>query len=453
MSHSIWQPLSRFYGCLWHTAAEFQPPPGDTAKVAPVIEVGAFDLQLTYSSFRASRDPIGLIQWFPGLLSHVLLITILAFSLLAQPATASEKDQKEKYLKILQSKIAKLQQTIEVKEDSKSRYTKQLKKIENVVAKINRKIRSLNKKIVDKQSDLKTLRTSRKKHQRQLSQQNDLLAKQVYTAFTLGRQEKVKLLFSQKNPAELQRNLVYYQYFSNARADLIAKVKSNIDKILEAEADIKRARQYLSESHLLLKTQKIQLDKDSVKRKRIISSLDKQLRKQGGNLSRLEDEADQLQSLIGSIQDILIQAPEPELERKPFSTLKGLLAWPLKGEIKRLFGRQKTAADLRWQGVIIYAPAGNHVKAVARGRIAFADWLRGMGNLIIIDHGNSYLSLYGHNESLFKSAGEWVESGDIISSIGNSGGQQKTGLYFEIRKKGKPQNPTKWCKASNLFAS
>lgn len=453
MSHSIWQLPGRFYGCLWHIAAEFQPSPGNTAKVAPVSEVSAFDLHPGSSGFRASRDPIGLIQRFPGLLSHVLLITILAFSLLTQPATASEKDQKEKYLKILQSKIAKLQQTIEVKQDSKSRYTKQLKKIENVVAKINRKIRNLNKKIADKQSELKTLRTSRKKHQQQLSQQNDLLARQVYTAFTLGRQEKVKLLFSQKNPAVLQRNLVYYQYFSNARADLIAKVKSNIDKILEAEADIKRARQYLSESHLLLKTQKIQLDKDSVKRKRIISSLDKQLRKQGGYLSRLEDEADQLQNLIGSIQDILIHAPEPELERKPFSRLKGLLAWPVKGEIKRLFGRQKTASDLRWQGVIIYAPAGNYVKAISRGRIAFADWLRGMGNLIIIDHGNSYLSLYAHNESLFKSAGEWVESGDIISSIGNSGGQQKPGLYFEIRKKGKPQNPTKWCKASNLFAS
>jgi septal ring factor EnvC (AmiA/AmiB activator) len=125
----------------------------------------------------------------------------------------------------------------------------------------------------------------------------------------------------------------------------------------------------------------------------------------------------------------------------------------VQGNIKKLFGRQKPLSDLRWQGIMIYAPAGNHVRAVSRGRIAFADWLRGLGNLVIIDHGNSYLSLYGHNESLFKSAGEWVESGDIISSIGSSGGQQKPGLYFEIRKKGKPQNPTRWCKAGNQFAS
>ncbi|MHC4222080.1 MAG: murein hydrolase activator EnvC family protein [Planctomycetota bacterium] len=390
---------------------------------------------------------------FINLLARILVTCILAFSLIASPATASEKDQIEKDLKILQSKIAKLQRTIDVKEDSKSRYTRQLKKIETVVAKVNRKTRDLKKKISASQSELKKLRKTRNNHQRQLSHENDILAKQVYTAFTLGRQEKVKLLFSQKNPAALQRNLVYYQYFSNARAELITKVKSSIDKILAAEAGIKKASLDLQKNHQLLKEQKAQLEKDSAKRRAIISSLDKQLKKQGGNLTRLEDEAIQLQNLIGSIQEILIETPEPKFERKPFSQLRGQLAWPVKGKIKKLFGRQKPLSDLRWQGIMIYAPAGSHVRAVSRGRIAFANWLRGFGNLIIIDHGNSYLSLYGHNESLFKSAREWVESGDIISSIGNSGGQKNPGLYFEIREKGKPQNPTKWCKTSNLFTS
>ena len=386
-------------------------------------------------------------------LSRTLVTAIIAVGLLAMPVTAAEKDQKAKDLKVLQTKIAKLKNTIDVKEDSKSRYTKQLKKIENDVAFISRKIRKSKKKIEKNQAELKKLQKSRNKHQQQLSQENDILAKQVYTAFTVGRQEKVKLLFSQKNPEVLQRNLIYYQYFSNARADLITRVKNSIDKILEAETGIKEARQNLEKSHRLLKTQKAQLDKDSAKRKSIISSLDKQLKKQGGRLTRLEDEAIQLQNLIGSIQDILIETPEPELERKPFAKLRGQLAWPIQGKIEKLFGRQKPLSDLRWQGIMIYAPAGKHVKAVSRGRIAFADWLRGLGNLIIIDHGNSYLSLYGHNESLFKSAGEWVESGEIISSIGSSGGQQKPGLYFEIRKKGNPQNPTKWCKTGNQFAS
>ena len=182
-------------------------------------------------------------------------------------------------------------------------------------------------------------------------------------------------------------------------------------------------------------------------------SLDKQLKKQGGSLSRLKDEATQLQNLIKSIEKIFAEAPEADISKKTFAALKGKLAWPLKGKLRRLFGHTKPLSDLRWQGVRIDAANGSHVMAVSHGRVAFSDWLRGLGNLIIIDHGNSYLSLYGHNESLFKAAGEWVEAGDVISSVGSSGGQQKAGLYFEIRKKGKPQNPTRWCKSSNHFGA
>ncbi|TNF90792.1 MAG: hypothetical protein EP300_02135, partial [Gammaproteobacteria bacterium] len=347
----------------------------------------------------------------------------------------------------------KLKKAIDVKEDSKSQYIKQLKSIERKIGKLNQKIRGIDKKIVAKKSELAKLRDIRLQHQRQLSRENDYLAEQVYAAFTLGREEKVKLLFSQQDPQMLQRNLVYYQYFSNARVDLINEVQDSIDKIIQTENLIQQAREELEQNQELLNREKQQLDQDRGKRKSIIASLDKQLKKQGGNLSRLEDEAVQLQNLIDSIQEIFDAAPENEISRKAFAELKGKLAWPVKGKLKKLFGRNKPLSNLRWQGVMIEAPGGSQVQAVSHGRVAFADWLRGMGNLIIIDHGNSYLSLYGHNESLFKTAGEWVETGDVISIIGNSGGQKKPGLYFEIRKKGRPQNPTGWCKSSNKFAS
>ena len=174
---------------------------------------------------------------------------------------------------------------------------------------------------------------------------------------------------------------------------------------------------------------------------------------QGGSLVNLKDDALQLQNLINSIEEIFVDAPVPGFSRQTFAELKGKLAWPVKGKLRKLYGRHKPLSNLRWQGIVIEAPIGRQIRAVSHGRVAFADWLRGLGNLIIIDHGNSYLSLYGHNESLFKSAGEWVESGDVIASIGNSGGQKANGLYFEIRKKGKPQNPTGWCKAGNRFSS
>ena len=383
-----------------------------------------------------------------------LLLTMLVAGLVIGPfAIAADKATSEKQLKSVLRKIDKLKQAIDVKEDSKSQYIKQLKSIEGDIGKLGQKIRVLGKEIGSKKSELKSLRATRLEHQRKLSRENEYLAEQVYAAFTLGRQEKVKLLFSQQDPQKLQRNLVYYQYFSNARVDLINAGQGSIDKIIETEQLIQQAQLDLEKNQQALNEQKKQFDQDLGKRKIIIGSLDKQLKKQGGNLSRLEDEAAQLQNLIKSIEKLFADAPESEISRKSFAKLKGKLAWPLKGKLRKLFGRTKPQSDLRWQGVKIEAASGNHVMAVSHGRVAFADWLRGLGNLIIIDHGNSYLSLYGHNESLFKTAGEWVEAGDVISSVGSSGGEQKAGLYFEIRKKGKPQNPTRWCKSSNHFGS
>jgi len=383
----------------------------------------------------------------------VAWLVLFASLVVAPLSSADDKSVKEKQLNTLLHKIDKLKQAIDVKEDSKSRYIKQLKTIERNIGNVNLKIRQTGDQIKTKKADLAALRATRLEHQRSLSRENEYLAEQVYSAFTLGHQEKVKLLFSQQQPQTLQRNLVYYQYFSNARVALINSVKTSIDKILETESLIRQAQNDLQKNQQALATQRQQLKKDLGKRKTIVASLDKQLKSQGGSLTRLEDEATQLQNLIKSIQEIFNEAPEVEISRQAFARLKGKLAWPVKGKVKRLYGRNKPLSNLRWQGVVIEAQSGSQVMAVSHGRVAFADWLRGLGNLIIIDHGNSYLSLYGHNESLFKAAGEWVEAGEVISSIGSSGGQNTPGLYFEIRKKGKPQNPTGWCKSGNSFAS
>jgi septal ring factor EnvC (AmiA/AmiB activator) len=389
---------------------------------------------------------------------HLRLRSLAVFTLLACLAAAplsavDNKAVKEKQLKTLLHKIDKVKQAIDVKEDSKSRYITQLKKIEKNVGKVNLKIRKIDDQIKHRKTELAALRATRLEHQRRLSRENEYLAEQVYSAFTLGHQEKVKLLFSQQKPQTLQRNLVYYQYFSNARVALINTVQTSIDKILETESLIRLAQNDLQKNQQALAAQREQLKKDLGKRRTIIASLDKQLKSQGGSLTRLEDEATQLQKLIKSIEEIFNEAPDVEISRQAFARLKGKLAWPVEGKVRRLFGHNKPLSNLRWQGVIIEANSGSQVMAVSHGRVAFADWLRGLGNLIIIDHGNSYLSLYGHNESLFKGAGEWVEAGEVISSIGSSGGQKTPGLYFEIRKKGKPQNPTRWCKASNSFTS
>jgi septal ring factor EnvC (AmiA/AmiB activator) len=383
----------------------------------------------------------------------IFLLAFLCLYLAAFPSAASDRSMKEAELKSLQTKISNLQETISEKQDSKSAFVRQLKKIELSISHISRKISASKNKIVDTESELSQLRKLKKKSHNELNQQNSTLAQQVYLAYTLGQQEKIKLLFSQQDAGDLQRNLIYYQYFSDARVELIKRVQQDVDTLLEIEADINIIKQVLESNHKRLEEQEKNLKKGVLERKAIIASLDQQLKAQGGALSKLQVDAKALESLISSIEEILVESPELRFDDRPFAQMRGQLAWPVKGKVNRFFGRQKQWSELRWQGVLIEAPMGSHVRAISSGRIAFADWLRGLGNIIIIDHGNSYLSLYGHNESLFMSAGEWVEAGDIISSVGSSGGQDSPSLYFEIRNKGRPQNPTKWCKNGKQFSS
>ncbi len=383
------------------------------------------------------------------ILSGFLFCALLLIFL--QPL-ADDRQAKEKELTKLKNRIEKLRKTIEVKENSKSSYNQQLKKIEQQIGQISRKIRLSNKKIQAKQKSLNTLNHEKKQIRSRINQQNQQLGKQIHAAYTLGQQEQLKLLFSQQNATALQRNLTYYTYFSRYRLDLIEQANQNFTELLGNEKKIKSAKLELEKVRDTQNQQKTALAKDRKKRKGIVADLERELKKQGRHLTQLEENARNLKQLIESLSEILTDIP-PAKEHKPFAKLKGKLSWPVKGTVKKLYGKPKPLSNLRWQGVIIKAPQGNNVRAISHGRVAFSDWLRGMGNLIIIDHGNNYLSLYGHNQALFKTTGEWVEAGDIIGSIGNSGGQKTPGLYFEIRKKGKPQNPSRWCDSKYWFTT
>lgn len=382
---------------------------------------------------------------------NLLGLTLLTSCLTVGMATARTQQQTEQQLQSLLQEISKLKQVIEVKEDSKSKYLGQLRAIETDIGQVSRLLEKTNTSIRDKRQHLTALARTRTGHQQQLSRENGRLAEQIYAAYTLGQQERVKLMFSQQKPQQFQRNLVYYQYFSNARVDLIESVENSITQIINSESLINTAKKDLERTGESLQQQKDQLTSKRNQRKSIVANLESQLKEQGGQLEELSDEARELQYLLDSIQEIFVDAPPPPERHKPFPQMKGKLAWPVEGKLRNLYGRLKKGSDLRWQGVVLQAPGGRHVRAISSGRVAFADWMRGFGNLVIIDHGDTYMSLYGHNESLFRSVGEWVDPGDIIGSVGDSGGQQKTGLYLEIRKQGKPQNPTRWFERGKFF--
>ena len=387
------------------------------------------------------------------MMRYLKILSISLIIIISSPLTADEKAKKQQELSQLQNKINKLKKTIEVKENSRSSFNRQLRSIEKKIGRLGREIRQSSNSIKLKKKSLNKLQNNKKKIKADIKKHQKDISRQMHAAYTLGDQQQAKLLFSQQNALSLQRNLTFYHYYSTFRVKQIDQAEQDFSRLLKNEKKIQLAKSEIETVLKKQRSQKSKLDNDRIKREKIIANLKIELKKQGKSLTRLEEDEQNIKQLISSLTEILDSNPIGEKSNQKFSQLKGKLAWPVKGKVKKLYGRLKPPSNLRWQGVIINARNGNNVRAVSHGRVAFSDWLRGMGNLVIIDHGDGYLSLYGHNESLFKTAGEWVEAGDIIGSIGNSGGQIKSGLYFEIRKKGKPRNPTSWCHTRNWFAS
>ncbi len=380
---------------------------------------------------------------------YFLFPLLLILGLIIQPqAHASNKQQKQTELKELQKQIQQLQNTISVKQDSKNQYIKQLKKAEKNIGSVNKKIKKSTQSIKTSNKHLKKLLINKNKLDKSLNSNKQALEKQIYGAYVQGNNSQLQMIFNQQDPSKFQRQLMSYQYIAQQQSTLIDTVNNDISALEKTTAAIKTETIQLTAQQQLLLKQKKSLTRDQAKRKSIITTLNTQLKKQGAHLKSLNEDEKQLKQLITSINEIFKNTSQLQ---KPFKQLRGKLPWPIKGKLKTMFGHLKPLSNLKWQGNLIYAKEGRHVRAISSGIVAYSDWLKGFGNLMIINHGGGYLSLYSHNQSLFKEAGEQVSKGEIISSAGNSGGIKKSGIYFEIRKKGKPQNPAIWCNRKNNF--
>lgn len=386
----------------------------------------------------------------PYILLLNLFFSIITCTLTATSLTANTHTDKQTELNSLQKKIKRLQQTIATKQNSKSEFIKQLRNIEKKIGTINQKIKKSSSLISASKKQLKKLNKQKKSLNHSLSNNKKSLSNQIYGAYTQGQNSHLQMIFNQQDPAQFQRQLMFYQYLTSQQSDTIDAVTDDLQTLSRTEDNIKKEKTQLTSNKKTLETQKSSLTKDRSKRKKIVKKLNSELNRQGSKLNSLNEDAEQLKQLIASINEIFKDNSAP---KTPFVKQKGKLPWPLKGNLKTMYGRLKPLSKLKWQGNIIYAPNGRHVRAISSGRVAYADWLKGFGNIIILDHGDGYLSLYGNNESLYKLPGEEVRKGEIISSAGNSGGKSKSGVYFEIRKKGRPQNPSIWCRKKNKFVS
>ncbi|MGB7445252.1 MAG: peptidoglycan DD-metalloendopeptidase family protein, partial [Coleofasciculaceae cyanobacterium] len=268
------------------------------------------------------------------------------------------------------------------------------------------------------------------------------LARQLRAAYTSGRQERVKLALNQQSPAELGRMMTYYRYLGDARIANINSLRRGLETLAALRAEAQTERDTLTrlagEADTLIAT----LARGREERKRLIASMDRKLQQQTALLAELAQQEQDLNNLLSELSSILSDYPISAEE--PISQLRGKLTWPVSGTLVTSFGQARGVSKVRSKGVVLATAAGSEVRSIYHGRIAYADWLPGLGLLVIIDHGDGLLSLYGYNETLQKSVGDWISPGEVIATVGNSGGQAQPALYFELRRGKEAVNPRPW---------
>ncbi len=357
---------------------------------------------------------------------------------------AEDVVSKSKELTGLQAKIKKIDLKLNGLDTQKNKLLIELKTLDEHYGKSAVLLKNLQVQINKLHEVLKNNQQQMTEKRLQIDGQKHELENQVKAAYGMGRSEKLKLLLNQQDPSLSGRMLVYYDYLNKYRLEKITKIKKDFQILQKLE--LERGK----ESALLeKKVQKRKLE-DSViletkaERKILLTKINQRLDLNKQQLNRFKVSEKKLKALIISLQKVVDDFPVELGSEKEFAQLQGKLSWPVKGKLVREFGAKRS--DSRWDGVLIKAKEGDNIRAVTRGRVVFADWLRGYGLLIIIDHGKGFMTLYAFNQSLYKSVGDWVDVGTVIATVGQSGGQSDVGLYFGIRKKGKPVNPLKWCK-------
>jgi len=378
-----------------------------------------------------------------------LFFLFFSIFLYAAPACADKQDE----LKNLRKRIAAMQHEMDRTSESKSEATDALRESERAISDKNRKLAELadQQRAADKK--LSELQQQQRRLTGNMSEQQLQLGSLLYQQYLSGKQEYLKLLLNSRDPNQVFRDLQYFKYIAQSRATWLAALHDDY-------AALNAVSQAAREQHAELKSlrteqaaQKKELEKEQSARQRVLGSISMQLRQQRREINRLQHDENRLAHLVDKLARILAQPkslfrndnlPDNRFDDSPFDQLKGKLTLPVKGEVANQFGAPRPDSTVLWKGLFLRTSAGQAVKAVAAGRVVFADWLRGFGNLMIVDHGNGYMSLYGNNETLYKQVGDELKGGDIVATVGNSGGNEESGLYFELRHESKPLDPMKW---------
>ena len=386
--------------------------------------------------------PLRLRWWLPA----VLLLVAVAGGPGAADAQNERKAtpaQKEAELKKVNSRIERVRKNVNQDIEKRDRLSVQLRDAELGVQQARRGLEALRAERIASESRLQELEREQAERDRELAAERGALAGELRAAYVNGREEQLKLLLNQQDPAGFGRMLAYYGYFGRARADRIGNIRDKLEHLALVREKIAAENERLKGLESQQEKELAALRSAQQQRTRTVQAIESQIKSKGGELKRLESQAKGLEKLIADLRKALRNVPVAK--QAPFEPLRGKLPWPVQqGKVLARFGQPRAGGSMRWQGMMIGTDRGARVRAPFAGRVVYADWLPGMGLMIVLDHGGGYLSLYGHNEELFRKVGESVAAGDVIGSVGDSGGHNQPALYFEVRRGREPVNPENW---------
>lgn len=384
-------------------------------------------------------------SWRAGLLVALLSLG----TVLAAPAVAQDSREAKAELKQTEQEIARLKKMLGGLKQDMSGLERELKQSESEIGRLQKETESLEEQIKEGESRIDDLHGQAEALHVALEEQEQHIARQARSAYMTGQQDYLKLVLNQDDPSRIARMMRYYEYVSRARMDEITTYNHTLAQIRQASAAIVREQTQLYDNREQLAQRQQTMEAERETRAKLLASLKSESRTSEQQLKQRQSERAELAALIKKLDEAITSIPTPA-GSLPFADAKGKMPLPVKGNIQAKFGSQRgDDARLKWDGLVIAADAGASVHAIHGGRVVFADWLRGSGLLLILDHGNGYLSLYGHNQTLLRDVGTWVQPGEAIATVGSSGGLSSSSLYFSIRKQGRALDPLAWCMLSS----
>lgn len=408
------------------------------------------------------------------------LFALALSSTLAIAANKSEKP-KEK-LNNIHERIESLTKELGKTKEAHADAADALKESEKAISETNRKLYELQQEQKKHSETLQALQTQKAGIENTIEGQKNQLSKQIYQQYLHGQQNYLQIILQEKDPSALSRQLQYFSYIAKARENLIQSMQSNLSQVTKLNEQTVDALEDVVNLKNKQQSERKNLETQKQAHSKVVEKLSSQISAQRNEIEKLKRDEKSLSQLVERLARAPKPTPQkptqaskpastshesstnkPEPEARPqqplatneslpsnafdggnFESLKGKLNLPVRGEVTNKFGNSRQDTGLTWKGLFIKSTEGNEVKSVANGRVVFADWMRGFGNLIIVDHGGGYMSLYGNNQALLRKMGDTVKGGDTIASVGNSGGNDTSGLYYELRSHSKPLDPMSW---------